>query len=665
LPEVIVMSRSLRLLGALSAAAGAAWFLMPAGVAQPSLRQRAVERMAQRLGRGPADLQVLNEGTATFSELRQTVHEYKILDRVAGVHRGMALDDAGNEVDSSALLKLEYQRRQAKFGKLEARLHERVSKAAAGEAVDVAIWLQDSGGAPARRPSRAEIEQAAAEGRVDSVIAAARAVADEQRSRALKQTSEPVLARLKALGVEAVADPHTPLIHARIPAGLAKEISSWPSVDRMYGQEGQSQSQMNVVSAELGTHTIHHDLGIDGTGIKLAQLEAGDLLSRGVRVSHPDIPNVVNDLTYACGQISDHSNGVAGIMIGKSSLYESIAPGAALWAGGSCAATDPEMEEEGNAALAWGVDAFNLSYGRPEVSWSHPRYWDSVVLNNWRSVVVSAGNYSTVVDPNAPPGTGAYVCDITVQGPIVHTGLAYNVITVGGYDDLNTTYMDGVIDPCESWRNPPSPHGDREKPEVVAPSVNIMAPNATGYGNHTGTSFAAPITTGVVGLLIQAAPYLRVNPEPVKAILMATAVHNIEGDSRLSSQDGAGGIVPLQAMNAAKGIQSYTGATYYACSAPYETVLQTRFLRAAQKTRAAITWDNNPGYPYYETQPSADLDLAILGANNIYLAGSSSWDNNSEIVEFQAPVDGTYTMVVHKYRCDMDPRYLGWAWWAN
>ena len=60
-------------------------------------------------------------------------------------------------------------------------------------------------------------------------------------------------------------------------------------------------------------------------------------------------------------------------------------------------------------------------------------------------------------------------------------GLAYNIITVGAFDDRNTI------------RN-------REKPEVTAPGSNIMSTTTASpwYGNiGSGTSYAAPMVTGV------------------------------------------------------------------------------------------------------------------------------------------------------------------------
>ena len=39
---------------------------------------------------------------------------------------------------------------------------------------------------------------------------------------------------------------------------------------------------------------------------------------------------------------------------------------------------------------------------------------------------------------------------------------------------------------------------------------------------------------------------------------------------------------------------------------------------------------------------------------------SASFDNTSEIVDFRAPVDGTYDVRVHNFRCAR-PTFVGWA----
>ncbi len=86
------------------------------------------------------------------------------------------------------------------------------------------------------------------------------------------------------------------------------------------------------------------------------------------------------------------------------------------------------------------------------------------------------------------------------------------------------------------------------------------------------------------------------------------------------------------------------------------------YLYAGTRTRVAIAWDTDPTYWDYPLRPSADLDLEVVSPSGSVVAGSYSWDNTYEIVEFTPSVTGTYKLRVRKYRCDLSPRWLGWAW---
>src|SRR5262249_53751265 len=148
----------------------------------------------------------------------------------------------------------------------------------------------------------------------------------------------------------------------------------------------------------------------------------------------------------------------------------------------------------------------------------------------------------------------------------------YNVITVGSFDDRGTAgWSDDVMSQFSTRLDPASLHSDRQKPEVAAPGENITSTSTHSPWNDftsSGTSFAAPMGTGTAALMMRANGSLSVWPEALKAILMATAVHNIEGDDRLSDVDGAGGIDAKGAADVARSISGKWGARGYTCNEP-------------------------------------------------------------------------------------------------
>jgi hypothetical protein len=150
----------------------------------------------------------------------------------------------------------------------------------------------------------------------------------------------------------------------------------------------------------------------------------------------------------------------------------------------------------------------------------------------------------------------------------------------------------------------------------------------------------------------------------VKAILMATAVHNIEGATRLSELDGAGGMSLDEAESLAADPSRWRIAGVSPTSFNASGNIDLFFNAAAGQTvRAVIAWDATPSYALYDDQPGSDLDLSVFDPNGWFVASSASWDNTYEIVEFVAPATGTYRLQVHRFRFDDSFTFLGAAWY--
>ncbi len=189
-----------------------------------------------------------------------------------------------------------------------------------------------------------------------------------------------------------------------------------------------------------------------------------------------------------------------------------------------------------------------------------------------------------------------------------------------------------------------------------------MTNNSPWLGTSDGTSFAAPVVSGTAALLMQRSGPLSTWPESVKAILMATALQNVEGNRRLSNKDGAGGVQADHADNVARGVNGGWGGIAYDGSRQRTQLSQIQ-LTSGQRVRVVIAWNQNPTYEFYAQRPSADLELEIVRPDGSVKVGSYSFDNNFEIVDFAADVTGPHRIRVVRNRLDVAPGYVGWAWY--
>ena len=249
------------------------------------------------------------------------------------------------------------------------------------------------------------------------------------------------------------------------------------------------------------------------------------------------------------------------------------------------------------------------------------------------------------------------------------------MITVGGINDQgNDNWSDDEMwqdhplpGDGSSYLDPGSPHGDREKPEVAAPAQDITALGLNDVPQtRSGTSHAAPQVSGLVALLMHDNAELKDWPTAVKAILMASAMHNVEGDSRLSDEDGAGSIDATRAYTIAHHYRN-DGATCggWSCwwavntTSTYPAIgdwnRQSFFATQGDLIRVAIAWwseaDSPPAHPTLgDDALTSNFNLYVWDPDgNLVSPGySASWDNNYEIVEFTALHTGLYEIGAYK-----------------
>jgi hypothetical protein len=250
---------------------------------------------------------------------------------------------------------------------------------------------------------------------------------------------------------------------------------------------------------------------------------------------------------------------------------------------------------------------------------------------------------------------------------------------VGGFVDGNNAmdvdpaWTDDYMWEYSCWRNPSIPsNNDREKPELVAPAVDILSTNMGGnFVINSGTSAAAPHVAGGSALLMQKKASLQSHPEEIRAILFASAIHNLEGDKtgvddEDDDRDGAGGVDLASALTILN--NDWTGYTTFTSgnSFPYSFTLNAN---PGQRLRFAMAWNSNPTTPpsgqrFPESDPlQADLDLYaydIFGGPAI--ATSNSSDNSYEIIDFTVPASGTVIISLDAFRFDSTSEDVAWAW---
>jgi chitodextrinase len=355
----------------------------------------------------------------------------------------------------------------------------------------------------------------------------------------------------------------------------------------------------------------------------------------------------------------DHPTWVGGAIAGQSSTYRGTAPSSSLVSsstGGQAASL--ARDQDVIAATDWaigsgGADIVNTSLGQDTSTGREQarKYFDSIVAEDGRVSVSSAGNYSTFSSWNVvSPGTG------------------WNVLTVGGTDDGNTgswsndtiwsTSTDGscYVDPAGTAWNP---HGDFNKPNVSAPAVTVQTANGQ---SASGTSISAPIVAGVAAELVARNGTFVNWPEIPRALIMAGAIHHtlMPNGTQNAAHEGVG-TVDAEWSNRILNGSTYGGFTYGALSAAGTTA--TFPVAAGQHVRIALVWDSHTsGSNLSKTDTlTADLDLRATFPDGA-TRSSLTFDNNYEFIEYTPTAGGTATIHVGATRFDATSEDFALAW---
>lgn len=630
---------------------------LPVGVAAPVVAQRvAVAPMVEADSGVPSEERFLAIAAERFDAVAADVQLQHLEGPINLVESGLtlyvraalhgeertviSLDPSGREHDLDMALAQERRLATALRGKRTRRLEDALA-AAGGEPVDVMVWLD----APDTDGIRAAIAELTVEldrfGEMD--LAAADAHSDRLESQ-VNETIAPVTAAFadeaQQAGLEVLAaDSLVPVVFLRLTQEEVLQLEGDERVLSLDDAGGEYTERMNVARREVRADSVHSNWrGNRGAGVRVGVVEGGRICTTN--------SNLVVSGTRQSGLTDAHVTGVASCIKSTHPLHRGIAPDARIYSANGAGGL-ADSSQAINWAIGRGCSILNLSYGAavPGATVSaFDRYLDSVVRNTGRTITIACGN------------SGQYAGD---------PGAGYNAIAVGNFNDRGSSSWWGeFMSPSSSWRNPTT---GVETPQVAAPGSAITMLDCFGGAGYTtsGTSFSAPIVAGCAALMVSDQPVLGMWPEAVRAILMATAWHNIEGASTLSSRDGAGGVDARAAWRVAdRGVAGYRyGVLRYSSFSGSWYHAQTSYASAGQRVRCVVSWDSTPegGAGYDVNQLKADFDLFVFGPTGTFVAASATVLQPFEVVEFTAPQSGNYQLRLRRRRFSGNYEYFGTA----
>ncbi|MCL6449668.1 MAG: S8 family serine peptidase [Acetobacteraceae bacterium] len=629
----------------------------------PALAQAALLQVAQTQGLDPDSLRTIATTRAAFPLSGRTALLAKVLDLATGKTYQAAFNPDGSALSPAELdgLRSAEAALSAARGKIEPALKERLALAAPGERIRVALWLTT--------PDTRAVERAVASRYPDLPFLGNRPApqADPQRVQAyrdaLARERQPVY-EAHARGVEAAVTGlggevvyscrYAPLVFAEVPCAALSALEKRADVVTIYLSKDYAPEINSAVPAIVPTGFWSN--GIRGANTRVAVTEAGR-----IDFAAPWIDGTTRDTT---GYIDSHPTEIAGIIASSEPTFQGMGNAIGLLSANAKTWNDADLIAAAEWALGQGADVLSCSFGFDTglTPSSLDRFFDHVIWEHWRLMCKSAGN-------RGAPGE---------DGNITSPGLGWNMLTVGGvYDNDTAGWGDDSRYYASSYRDPISPHGDRHKPEVSAVAQGMRSTETQSYFNsygtwitrpehaHQGTSYAAPMVAGEVALMISYQNWLRVWPEVLRSMVMASATHMVYGTiangNTPHDQEGCGTIVADNAYwDLAAG---QTAALSSTTSGEFPKIV-TIPANAGEKIRVVVNWDSHTNWhsdPNMDTL-TADLDLHIYDPNGNWVNASASWDNNYEMVEFVAAMAGNYQARIIAWRYDDGLEYIGVAW---
>ncbi len=427
-----------------------------------------------------------------------------------------------------------------------------------------------------------------------------------------------------------------------------EEIANHPEVQSI-------ESNLNLTgNLDVSTRAIHADWVwpfVQGNTYT-PFLNEVSILDSGIDCTNPATPcygawNYVSDHETTTDDLQGHGTHVAGIVGSRSSTYPGVSPTVRLLnekvayrtAAGRASSPFDATASALQHSYNYMSEIAQYSYGWYPPGNDPPQDYNANVNGNSEisktfDAYVEAGLTSVISAGN--DGEDGFN---TLSVP----GDAFNVITVGSFDDkkTNTRFDDEV----SSFSSRGYTGDGRTKPEVAAPGTSIMSTNAFWEGSNqdfvekSGTSMAAPHVSGLAALLVDqwarryserlsGPTFVYGGPMTIRAVIYNSA-DETTGEKPVARNDRISGAGYVDAHVAAAtadkngvNINSITDGS---------TVGYDVGVNPGDNIKVTIVWNRHVNLPPTPTPKSvSDIDISILDEHDNLLAGSFSVSENWE-----------------------------------
>jgi subtilase family protein len=598
------------------------------------LRVESIVRL--RVGRlGTVRVSAAKRPAGKFIELMKAV------DRESGSPVELGFDQDGASVDTSAIFEQIEKNRRATFGKLHPALKEAVARAGEGERIPVAVWFR-VGEEPlhekrekgqSARPPRSEVAHA----------------------KRIKEAGARVVEIVREHGAadEPRPDPDVPVVFAELPIDGIKRLQERKEVAALFLHDTKGEVDLSNSMAIAQSDTVHSSLSVTGSGVNVAVYEDGpDVTTNLLSITARFLTNPNTD---------DHARHTHGII----KNIEANKPHGHAKDCNLHSANSMDLAAINWAARTRGCTVISQSFHRSAEQTNSGLSFDDM-YKDWLAL---HWPYPTIVEA---AGNGSSTEFVNHKG--------FNRLTVANHDDSAAALASDSV-----FRNPGSPHSDRELPEIGANGMFVTCVGLT----KSGTSMAAPATASAAALLQQTNSTLKSWPEGCRAILLAGASKNITGNTwwsdrtaAVDAQDGTGALDALESVRIAQNRRSRGSAgarrgwdvgTLRSSDiggngeTTFSYKVSVPFFFFGAKVKVGLAWDSlatllDLGFIQIAGDNlQLDLDLKIYDSGGSLVGYSGSWDNSYEIAEFSARRGETYTIKIRRWSGTEDVWY-GIAW---